>query len=423
MQTINLFASYYRVLEYEPQPGGVDLLRVLVSGTADELEAAKRAVGAELVQGARFEQKKIGVKPYIVYTPSGSGKTWRSPILGGEVYWGPQARGLEWADLQVEMVVRLEREDYFEENVEQELSISNHAGAGTGGLAVWNDDNVTITRANWINVSAANAISEIEAGVRLTLENENGAQVAFRNIFLGHKTVATTQTNMMLQFENAGGGTLYSGIDTDLASGGQYKRFTLNTSEALLATWNVDPDSYGGLKFRIIARWYLAPPDGYVRFALSNGGSILWSSAEVRLDTDKNLQSMCDIQLPPQLGGLSTLQNATFVMYGRSISGTQYLDADMLVLMPLDGFKKLNQLGGGLQAGETLVVDDIDRYVYALDGSSNKYTLWTSYGAPLRLSPGLEQIYYFIFDEALGEMYLDRQFTARLYYRRRVRTP
>jgi hypothetical protein len=171
----------------------------------------------------------------------------------------------------------------------------------------------------------------------------------------------------------------------------------------------------GGRTFRVVAAFTSLTSTANVRAAVGSYISSLYvpQRAGVERRATRRLLDLGEFAIPP--GGYSVANAAAAlaitVRSAASGSGT----IDFVMLMPTDGYRRLEQVGYSTANGASIEDNEVDGGAYLLSGS-DRYPIIKAAGEGLNVYPGRDQRLYILFDED-GAWTAGRQMTVRAWYR------
>jgi hypothetical protein len=413
---------------YFPTPGEggdsvAETIELIGKGTAAQIRAAANLVERLLETARRRQTLGVGTKVYLEYKPVTADDLWRSEMFDGHFTWSddPGARQLGWTSPQTRMALLVERAPWWEgPEVEIPLSAQGQAAA-TAGRTVTNDG-----VNNWVQIAGAQVTGTLPAPVRLRLANATASAIFYREFILGLNAFSAPATfGHVLQGEerDAGFGTVLSSA---ACSGGQYLRLVLTTSGGYAVQWLLPAAmmSGGGRWFRLVMRTAVGAPSAgvVVRPSMweSSGTSRLWTGQETLLGSGVQLHDLGAVPMPP--GGFdATYGRVMLKLWCEMRTGSANLDIDYIVVVPMDGYRHLLQVGGMVNPGDAVELDEVEGRVYTVE-SSLKYPLLAKWGEGLFLYPGVTQRLVLCELSGTGSAPIDHTFTARLWYRPRRST-
>jgi hypothetical protein len=421
--TTGIKGSTYFPMPPTGQDRVAETIELVGSGTAAQIRAAVNSIERLIVKARLRQSLDVGTKVYLEYKPVASDTLYRSEVYDGRLTWSdePGARRLDWMGTQTLMALFVERAPWWE-GPESELQISAAGqAAATGGRTLTNDG-----ISNWLQVAAAQVLGTLPAPVRLRLVNATASAIFYRDLYLGLNIYgAPTTFGHLLQGEgrDAGFGTVQA---SGSASGGQYVRLTLTNTGSYAVQWLLPAAmmAAGGRWFRLVMRLASSPPAGgvVVRPSLweSSGTSRLWIGQETTLAAGVELHDLGAIPVPPGAFD-ATAGRVLLKFWCEMLSGTGNLDIDYIALVPLDGFRHLHQIGGVVNAGDSIELDECEDRAYTLEGGL-KYGIVEKWGSGIFLEPNVGQRLVLAEVSATGTAPITHTFTAQLWYRPRRAT-
>jgi hypothetical protein len=372
-----------------------------LEGTADAVRAAAQAV--DLLLRSAPERKRLGAPPiYVEYRPLDSGEVRRAEVFDGFGSWSqaPAERYLDGSLNTVRYVATFERDAGWE-GAEVELLLSSAVTAeATGGVTVTGSANT-----NWAALSAANVLGTRPAPIRLRITNATGAGRAWRRFHVGLNVFsAPSSADLWLL-----GSEAVNGAARSWSAGADHNGLTwlFPLSATLLGQAQ-------GRTFRVLAAFDSLTSTANLRASVGSYISSLYVPMRIGSERTgvRKLIDLGEFPIPPGGYNVANADAALAITVRSAASGSGTLN--FVMLMPTDGYRKLEQVGYIAESGESVVDDGIDGGTYILSGS-NRYPILRGVGA-LRIYPGANQRLYILFDED-GGFTAGRQMTVRAWYR------
>jgi hypothetical protein len=372
---------------------------------------------------ARENQTRLtDVRVYIEINFENAADWWRSEVVDGQVsiptveLW-PQARQ------RIDLIVK--RRNFWEgSEVELPLRRVSDGAAATGGRN-W----IGFNEGNALQIPATAVTGSMPAPFRLTLRNNNGANINTRQFFLSHNvfisptdTLASGSSNpLVLEGEAAlSGGTNYT-----LAGnrGNQYRSVSF-TGSSFTFFWSVPAATLaltrGRWVFGVLRGNFPGTRPALVRMRVGFPSTMVLSTLYAsgwRNIGGTNMNAVGAVPLPPgdETANHTAVSLAVDFLY--ATSGNYTVEVDALYLLPMDGLLDFEQLGYQLEIDEEVVVDGTLRRVFAqsASGTINMYTVRSDF--PL-LAPNRTQNLVLLMAET-NLMTLSRTFFVRAFYRPR----
>lgn len=412
----------------------IDTLRLRLIGVVATLQSTIASINGMLARVAERREKPFLPRVYINRSVDGSAY-WRSEVLDGRLLVTTESLDMLGRKPEVQLIIQ--RVNYWESTTLTELALTNANGSAVlGGITVYPWDDSVAGRDNWVKILAAAVTGDMEAPIRLELENTYNNFNRTDEVYVGANwNSSPNNLAPVLQGELAdtGGSILPVTPDTALYCGGQYRECSVGTTEATIMRWTLDSTNLGyfaGNDFTALLRLINSvQADTWARLRVTIGGLVtLYETPAVLLPTGSPTSKMFSlgrVQLPPYLVNSGTaLGSLYFELRMWRSAGTYTQAVDYIQLMPMDAFRKIENLGWDLEYGETLVCDDIEGYIFAIWGpgfgsSAGAYGYHIPFGAPLMVKPGVDQKIYIVVTGATPGA---RTSKVKLYYRPRRQT-
>ncbi len=431
---VNLYGGSTYLMGYEPLDGGPGATEVTepvkLQFTGSTRLTDFQALQTALYAAYRYKMSggREGYRVLVEFQPGGTGTVQRAELLGGPAALDPAWIYGNWAAQIVDVTIQWTRANCWEDLDLTELSLTNGHGTGTGGISVYNHDDMG--HDNWVTITAAQAGGSLPSPLFLSLENTYNVAAAAYMIYVGQYVLwpGGSFPSLVLEGEAADGAT-----ETDDAnsSNQHYGRvaWATDTGDRRLR-WTLAASQLAAdhkRNFLLLGRFPNSPSGIQLQARLSFPvGAVAPADlveAEEIVATADALQPIGSLQLAPWLSGLSgTLATMYLDLYGQKTGGAT-LDVDYLELLPLDFWKIYEPTTRGLLYTDVLLDDPNTglAYVNHVSGFTGYSGIYTALGGPLWLQPGYGQRLYFSASNDAGASEVARTFTVRAYYRQRKR--
>ncbi len=343
-----------------------------------------------------------------------------SPVLDG---WVEKLKG-QRSGRSLAVRLHLTRLNYWEDTFETALPLSNLHGTGQTTLSV--DNHQDGSHCNWVDVCPDPLNGDLPLPVILRLEN-TFAGAALGVVHVYHQRLLDASPEAFpgwLEGEAASGGTPITDAG---ASAGAFNRLAWNgSSEAALCSWTLSSTALylaAGRFFQPVLRFHAAPPEGTrLRVQILDGSYPLWEGAPAWIRPGDHWQILPAVQVPPQQVVVDPMKPLTLSLSAQiKEDGAHTLDLDALQLAPLDGWRRLLPLAGGLAQGSAVTDDNRSGVVYlSTPGSQAGYS---GAGPTLTLMPGANSRLFFFQSGLDGQAEIGRTLNVRLKICRRFRRP
>mgnify|MGYP000939420027 CR=1 FL=1 len=367
----------------------LDLL--LKGASTSALQTLARSIDALLVSAHRRQRTGKGPRVYVQIQLDSEASTWRSEILTGRLRMSDEALQ-QWIGKKVEAQLFITTRFYWE-GPETELQLSaNGQSAATGGRSVDNASN------NWVQIASSQVGGVLPTPVKLTLTNNSGGSVTYRNLFL-----AVNAFSDAANFSHTIAGGAYSSYS-----------FTNTGSTQWTLASSLLQDTQGRW-FRLLVRFSgWSGTDIYIKPTLRDGSGLvpLWEGDEVKLGTSGTY--FVDLgALPLPVGGYQTAWGQMVLFWSVRATGSATIQVDRIQLTPLDSYRWLVQRGLAIANGGAITDDNIEGITHA--GGSPIYSPKTG---PLFVFPGVLQRIYVLQDTGSASA-TGTSFSVRAYIRER----
>lgn len=411
-----------------------DSIRLRLIGNLSTMLSTVASINQMLDRARERAEKPFLNRVYLVRS-AGDGTYYRSELLDGKLLFDTDALHMLGRKPEIEFAVT--RLNYWEATALTELALTNGNGSGvTGGLMVYPWDDSVAGRDNWAKITGTTVLGDMEAPIKLTLVNWCDTVNKTEEVYLGmnwSQAVDTIQLVLEGEASATGGSVLPVTPNTSLYSGGQYRELTVGTSEANQMSWTLDSTFLGrcgGGDYTILGRFLNSvQADTWARLRVSIASTVtLYETPAVLLPigtSTSRLISFGRVQLPPYLWNTSDgIGSLTLELRIWRPAGSYTQALDYLQLMPMDCYRKIENLGWNLGYLETLVDDGIDKLTYAIcvpsmGISAGSYGYHVPYGDSIRVKPGVDQKLYVV---VTGATPATRASSVRVHYRPRRKT-
>lgn len=305
---------------------------------------------------------------------------------------------------------------------ETQMLIANiHGTTNTTALTV--NGTTTSTQSSYFIIGGSALAGDMPSPVRLELTN-TGAN-ALGNVVIGQfRGSLFLPSYNFLEGESvsSGGG---SNVSDPNSSNGVFRRVTWSgTAKGLLFGWTVGNGLLSisdSAQLVPVIRFASYPPasDIYIRFRLFYGTAPLDETPWQVLSTYTQMHVGLPLRFPPQRVN-GTYDNHTLYIEAQRISGgSTTLELDFVQLFGTDSFERFTPASYQLAPGSTLVVDDIDNYLYTLSGSSRAANYARTTGQHFTVTPGEDSTFCVLAMRDTGGMEIGQSFGVKAFYRPR----
>lgn len=397
---------------------------VVLTGTAAQIAAQVRAIEGLLGSAPRRQSLPASQRAYVNYRAESGGDVYRSEVVAGRVELPADALTPRLASGAIALLVLWERR-YFWEDLQTAIPLKRTGIAKTtSGVTVYNHHDST-THENYVDIEGSDIEGAMPAPLRIWLEAT--AALDSRRFYLCANTFyAPASWQSVYEGEDSsGGGTVTA--DSGSSNGSYMARSWSGgiTHSANAFVWSISAVqlSYAaGGWFRALLRLASTPPtDCYVRlkvmFPDDTPLTVLWQGPEILLDSNRQLQDLGSVQLPP--GYVTGNPTALALVLSIRHGGTDQLNVDYLQLDGGDGLHRFDQQGYQLEVGDLVVDDGPNAGVYIQTYGGFTQHIFSDFPPPLLVWPGRDMRIRLLFDETSGSSVIDRTFTVYAQYRPR----
>ncbi len=431
--TISLSTSTNTLTDYVPRTPTGDALTVTESATVwmtaaskSALQTAIRAVEDFFSLCRRRQATNTGDRGYVNLSVEGDGLTYRSEVLDGRIVLGEDALR-HWGNLGAEVLISWTRRFYWEGALTA-LGLSNAGTAKTLlGVTITNhNDASTPAHYNYVNIDGADVLGSLPTPLKIMY-------VATAAIGTSRFYVSANVFGEPGSFkcpwegeDSTGGGTPTADADCSGSTASFMRRTwtTAITHTDNAFVWSIATTYLrhgAGAWFRVLARLENTPPANcYAKLKIKFDGTTplttLYEGPEILLDTNRKLQDLGSIQLPP--GYITGDPTALALILSLRHTGTSQLDLDFIQLCGPDGVHRFDQQGYQLAIGDIVTDDGPEGAVYIETTGGYTQHIFSDYGQPIYAWPGRDMRLRLLFDEGSG-MVISRTMTATVNYRPR----
>jgi hypothetical protein len=302
---------------------------------------------------------------YLEYRETDAGDVQRSPVLSGKLVWSPDMRKRNFSDPApiLEAAIIVTREDYWE-GVE----------ASIGSTTIRNG-----TTSPYNVVSLTTLPGNLPTPIKVTLSNQNGADLDTRNLYLAVDSFAgvTSSTHLI-----AGGAVSWTGAQTH-----NILQYTLTVPAAVIS-------GNAGNAIHVLAAFSAVPSSIYMRASLYSLFEGVYEAvnhgAEVYL-TGQKLVNLGVLEVPKKVTGGLVL--AISVYAGATGSAT----LTFAQVVPAKGAVHLT-MGYEWDASDVVAYDGPEDAAYYVSGGT-LYPIVRKTGGPLMVWPDRTNRLHVLFDE------------------------
>ena len=397
--TVTLTSGTYDGVTYFPAAASVseartpgfelaDEMRIVASGTATALIAARNEIEDLLNTARRRQQTQTGPRVYVEYQNDTGADWFRSEILDGRLSAddNPMLRRVDNGTNVFHLAMM--RRPWWEGPRTQLVNAESIANGESG---------------NSVEIAANDVEGTLPAPVEIKISNGEAGAVAWRNFYL-----ACNAWNDPGNYSPWLTGSAFVWSDNQ----------THNTSILAWTITDAQLTDMAGDYFRMIAGFTTAPSaDAYAKLRVRwNNQVTLVEGDEVYTGASGGLYMLDFGAFPIPPGGYSsaTLVSVRFSVRA-AVAGSGTLD--WIAMLPANNFRKLRQVDYSTAAGASIVDDGIEGIAY-VDVSGSRYPLVATYGEPLMVWPGRINTIYVLYDEG-GDYTPTNAMDVSVWYRPR----
>lgn len=279
---------------------------------------------------------------------------------------------------------------------------------------------------NYVEIDSANLDGDLDASARIEVTNSDAGD-SLQTLWIGQNTTSTP-ASFPHQLE-IGDSDTGSDVSDASSSNGVKRTYSIGTSEAKVTGWTL-PSSMLSAADGGYFKVFLRSPNGTnltnvkLRLKLIYSSNAIWEGEQIEYDDTyatiaRLIRAVDTVQLPPYNPEGNTPTDIELHLFGESTSGASVdVDIDCLMLMPLDGFRRLRSVGGAAQ--NDLMVDDGVYDIPYVQTSSQIVRDISTVGDPIMLDPNEDNRIYFLQHSVTANTAdYDRSASVQVYYRAR----
>jgi len=358
-----------------------------------------------------------------------SGDWYRSEVLFARIDYDPALLHFPWPRKPIRFFIGIRRRYFWEDVTLRQIPLATTGVAKTfNEVSLWNHTDAGQT--NFVDIDAADVVGTMPSPVTIKLINKDtSGQTWLRGIYIATNVNANPRVfSHVIEAENINQGTLVPGSD-DLTnySNGRGREIMIYPSGTLVSLPDLSTALLEAANFQyfhllmrltssVNANWGMW---SQVRLTLY-GLTVLWQGDKVFWQDGSMFRDLGVIQIPPWLSnaprsGPLRLQ----IMFGHGLGSPVPYTFDFFELLASDNWMYIEQAGYYIELNDEVTYDgELDR-VYVYDPGDNIAAgIYTKFGGPVVVRPGLDQRFYFhhlILDSAP----LGTAFAVKIYYRPR----
>lgn len=347
--------------------------RIVLEGTASQLQAKLRTIQQLFAQARRWRDSGRLERVYVEYQHEGDSAAWRAELRDGAVTWPDDAMQRRFSASQAVgsvVIVSWERASEWEG-----ASTALTWGAGAASTAtITNGDGSPYNAAD---VTSGSIAGELPAPVELRIKNAAGVGVAWRDFHIANLGEPGFSTNQHILAPATAASSWASYSDHS------FQRWICAVSSTVLA-------KCAGMPFRVIATFVSASAGIYFRATTNvdiDGAYLPLARGPERYAGDTTAELVLDLgvlSVPPG-GELSATDGIKIVVSAR-LASAGAATMDHVQLLPAAEYVRGQQSGFTTGANDEFVLDEINNRVYLDDGTH--YNIALRRGAPLTVVPG-----------------------------------
>jgi hypothetical protein len=278
---------------------------------------------------------------------------------------------------------------------------------------------------NYTHIDSAVIDGDLPAVSRIEFTN-NDAGADLETVWIGQNYLSGPETLAhILEIDDSDTGSSTG----DATCGSGWKRiYAISDTEAKITGWTIPTETLtaaDGGYFKVFARFseYTNITAVKWRLKILYSGTVIWQGGQVKFDdtyalTNRIVRELDTIQLPPFIPENSVPTDLTLELWGIRDAGAINVNVDCLILMPLDGYRRLRSLDGIAQ--NSVLKDDGVTNTYYQEVSSQQVRDIAAVGDQIVLWPNEDnRLYFLMHSHTTGVADHDRTASLRIYYRPR----
>lgn len=393
--------------------------------------AERERLGLLLRQAERVQAGSGEARVFVHVQRTADTDEYRSELLAGvlneqelEGYW--PGRGL------VRFTLTWIRRPYWEAADLTEIALAGGGSAepATGGLVLLNAP-LGVTYCHYADLGTI--AGDFPAPLKIGLKNEATSYYITRVYAAMRCWPSAVTFTHGLEGESAryGGTTKPAGSVDAECSNGKYQELSWAvTTESLVVDWTVSAAEMAlcaGRWHRLIARLHgaTAYTDLYLQARVTwNGVVTYWRGPWVLASTAHELIELGSVKLPTFEAPAALLGAHRLELWARrATSATNVVNLDYLAVLAMDGFRRYDNQGSGLDEHEWLYDDGIEGQLYEWSVASGAEPGWLAAGEALVVRPGMSHRLALLWEDMYGKCNADRGAVVQCWYRPRVAVP
>jgi hypothetical protein len=398
-----------------------EVIDLILSGTDADITAELGELGSFLYD-AREEVHQV----YLQIMTASSGAAWQSRIVAGWLEYYPQVGGTLRGNKSEKVSLHLRRRDEWEAYTETPVTMGNpRISPATQTAEILNCFDGTSGNYNYVLIDTGVIVGDLPGRCRVQVKNKDASyNLGALYVFLN------TSGNYNPTLEAEAATSAYDTVTTckDHCSGGYYSALAWSAAgEVTLLSWTVSTallNALNGRPVRPMLRLHAVATitDMLLKIVVKSGSTVLYTGPWAEFVSGSEIQRLPSLQLPPgAMGHVSGYGALTMELVAWQPGAVaKVLDVDHLMIMPLDGERKLVD-AAGLGTNESINDDSTLPGLWVLDGSGNKLGAVAGYGERLMLLPLVANILWFLQQDTNGVCRILHKCEVKVWYRPRRR--
>jgi len=278
---------------------------------------------------------------------------------------------------------------------------------------------------NYAHIDSASILGDLPAACRVEL-TVNDASADLETMWIGQNFQSGPET--FVHMLDAGDSDTGSNTADVTCTNVIRRTYAIGATEAKVTGWTIPTETLtaaNGGYFKVLARFGLITNITAVKWRLKllYGSTVIWQGGQVQFDDSyaavvRIVRELDTVQLPPFVPENSVPTDLTLELWAVRTGGAINVDLDTLILLPLDGYRRLRSLSG--VADQSELIDDGINGTYYQEIANEQVRDITAVGSPIMLWPNTDNRLYFVYhSETDAISYEDWTYTAIVKYRPR----
>lgn len=379
---------------------------------------------------AAERQSNPGVPRLFIERQVHDGGDWyRSEILFGRLDYDPNTLHYPWPKNPVRVFIGIRRRYYWEDVTQRQIPLATTGVSKTTNFVnVWNHTDASET--NFVDIDAVDVVGSMPSPVTVRLANQSSdAETWLGGIYISRNVNANPRLfSHMIEAENISMGTLVPGANDFVNySAGRGREINIYNVGTMISLPDLDPTFLTRANFQyfhLMVRLLSDVSPSYQMWSqvrlTRHGLTVLWQGDKIFWKDGDRFRDLGTLPIPPWLANApksSTLRLQ--VTFGHNQGSFMPYTFDFFELLPVDSWMYIQQLGYYIQQNDQVVYDgDLDRVYGYFPSSDVASGIYTRFGAPIMVHPGMDQRFYF-HHVVSASAPLNKAYAVQMFYRPR----